>query len=455
MSETRAKIVATLGPASFPPAVLEAMVRTGVDVFRLNGAHTPPPRVAALVRRVRAVGRRVGRDLGVMLDLPGVKVRCGAVLGGTLIVKPGERLELGPARGPRPGLIPVPRAVFGALVPGAEVLLSDGSVVLRVLERGPTTARARVEAGGTIRDRVGVHVRGALHPGAVLTPLDLELARVGAAAGVDALAISFVRGPADVRRLRRILERVPVRMPLLVGKLERREAVENLDATLDACDGVMVARGDLGLEYGPEEVPGLQKRILEAASRHGRFAITATQMLESMTTAAPPHPRGGLGRRERGLRRHRRGDVVGRDGRGRPPGARRGDDEPHPGRGRGRPALPLRGRPADPRPRRRRAPAGSARRPRGGPPRHGRPGGGGRRVHARRAVGPAAREGAAPCPDLRLRARTRRGARAPAVVGRPAAATCLRAARPTPSCGPSSRGSRASSGSAPATAWSS
>jgi len=288
MTETRAKIVATLGPASFPPAVLESMARTGVDVFRLNGAHTPPARVAGLVRRVRAVGRRVGRDLGVMLDLPGVKVRCGAVADGALIVKPGERLDLAPVRGPRAGVVPVPRSVFRALVPGAEVLLSDGTVVLRVVERGRTSARTRVEAGGTIRDRVGVHVRGAFHPGAVLTRLDLELACVGAAAGVDALAISFVRGPDDVRRLRRVLERAPVRMPLLVGKLERREAVENLDATLDACDGVMVARGDLGLEYGPEEVPGLQKRILEAASRHGRFAITATQMLESMTTAARP-----------------------------------------------------------------------------------------------------------------------------------------------------------------------
>lgn len=288
MTETRAKIVATLGPASFAPDVLADLAAAGADVFRLNGAHTAPDRVAGLVRRIRATARRVGRDLGVLLDLPGVKVRCGAVPGGAMTVKQGERLDLGPARGPLPGHVPVPRSVFAALEPGAEVLLSDGTVVLRVVERGPRAARTRVEAGGTIRDRVGVHVRGARHPGAVLTALDVVLAKAGAVAGVDALAISFVRGPEDVRRLRRLLVAARVRMPLLVGKLERREAVQNLDATLDACDGVMVARGDLGLEYGPEEVPGLQKRILEAASRHGRFAITATQMLESMTAAARP-----------------------------------------------------------------------------------------------------------------------------------------------------------------------
>lgn len=286
--EPRVKIVATLGPASGAPATLAALLDAGADVFRINGAHVEAGQVERLVRGVRAAARRVGVEVGVLLDLPGVKVRCGALPGGALEVVTGSLVELALGDAVRGGVVPVPPLVFHALAPGAEVLLADGTVALRVLERRGGRVRARVEAGGTIRDRVGVHVRGAAYPGAVLTRRDLLLARTGAAAGVDLLALSFVRGPDDVDRLRRHLARGRARLPLLVAKVERREAVETLDAVLAACDGVMVARGDLGLEYGPEEVPGLQKRILEAASRHGRFAITATQMLESMTTAARP-----------------------------------------------------------------------------------------------------------------------------------------------------------------------
>ncbi len=289
--ESRAKIVATIGPASRSPSVLEALARSGADVLRINGAHTEPSAVAAIVRDVRRVERRVSRPLAVLLDLPGVKVRIGRFEGGALELVAGGvvRLVAGKAGGPgSPSRIAVPPAILAVLAKGSEILLGDGNLALRVLSRDRAGALAEVEAGGSLRDRVGIHVRGASHAGAVLTARDRELAVAGVDAGVDALAVSFVRSPNDLKALRRVLVRAGRRMPLLVSKLERREAIAALDAILDASDGVMVARGDLGLEYGPEALPGLQKRILDAAMAHGRMAIVATQMLESMTTAVRP-----------------------------------------------------------------------------------------------------------------------------------------------------------------------
>lgn len=289
--EARAKIVATIGPASRPPAMLERLALAGVDVLRINGAHTPPGAVGPLVRDVRRVERRTGRPLAVLLDLPGVKVRIGRIEGGALELEAGALATLdagGVGRAGSPARIVVPRALLPAATPGAEVLLGDGAIALRVLRGGRGGALARVEAGGTVRSHVGIHVRGAAHRGRVLTAADRALAVAGVDGGVDALAVSFVRSPADLRALRRVIDGAGRRMPLLVSKLERREAIADLDAILDASDGVMVARGDLGLEYGPEALPGLQKRILDAALAHGRLAIVATQMLESMTTAARP-----------------------------------------------------------------------------------------------------------------------------------------------------------------------
>ena len=289
--ESRAKIVATIGPASRPLAILKAMARAGADVMRINGAHAAPSEVAAVVRDVRRVERLLAKPLAVLLDLPGVKVRIGRFAGGSLELETNMTVRLvagsrgGPVTEPR---IPVPRAVLEAVTRGSEVLLADGSLALRVLRRDGAGVLACVEAGGSLRDRVGIHVRGAPHRGAVLTARDRELAVAGVDAGVDALAVSFVRSPSDLHALRRVLDAAGRRTPILVAKLERREAIAALDAILGASDGVMVARGDLGLEFGPEALPGLQKKILDEALAHGRLAIVATQMLESMTTAVRP-----------------------------------------------------------------------------------------------------------------------------------------------------------------------
>jgi pyruvate kinase len=291
MREARVKIVATVGPASRPPARLRELIAAGADVLRVNGAHAPPESLAAFVADARRAARGLRREIAVLLDLPGVKVRIGRVPGGSVELLRGDpvRLASTATRGPNGVVVlPAPRSVLVAARPGGEVLLADGNVVLEVVSRGRAGVLCRATTGGVVRDRTGIHLRGARHRGPVLLALDHRLALAGVAAGVDAIAISFVRGPEDVRGLRRRLEARASRVPLLVAKIERREAVERLDEVLGAVDGVMVARGDLGLEYGPEEVPGLQKRILETASRHGRLAITATQMLETMTTAVRP-----------------------------------------------------------------------------------------------------------------------------------------------------------------------
>jgi pyruvate kinase len=289
MREARAKIVATVGPASRGVERLAALAAAGVDVFRVNGAHEPVASFPALVRDVREAGRRAGTVTAVLVDLPGVKARLGDVEGGSTDLPRGREVALAPERGRAPaGALRVDAPTFRALLPGAEVLLGDGAVTLRVRARRGRTALARVVDGGRVSSHAGVHVRGARRPGAVPTADDVRIARAAVRAGADALALSFVEGSADVRRLRRRLAGLRRPEPLYVAKVERRAAVDGLTGLLAAVDGVMVARGDLALEYAPEEVPPLQKRILEAASRGGRFAITATQMLESMTHERRP-----------------------------------------------------------------------------------------------------------------------------------------------------------------------
>jgi pyruvate kinase len=289
MTEARVKIVATVGPASRTRETMEALARAGVDVLRVNGAHAGPSEIAAVVRDARLAARAARRVVAVLVDLPGAKVRIGDLRGGQAVLRRGDRVLLARGRGRGDATrVPASAAVLATVARGAEVLLGDGAVGLRVERVGRGGATCRVTAGGLVRSRAGIHVRGARHGGRVPTANDVRLARAAVRAGADALALSFVRGPGDLAALRRAITRKGTGDPVLVAKLERREGVESLESILSACDGVMVARGDLGLEYEPEEVPVLQKRIVEAAARHGRFAITATQMLESMTTAPRP-----------------------------------------------------------------------------------------------------------------------------------------------------------------------
>lgn len=282
----RTKTIATLGPASEAPGILEDMVRAGADIVRLNLAHGTSADHARWLRRVRAAERRTGRSLGVLADLPGPKIRLGDLGEGRTLVT-GERVRLVIAAAVPPPNLPVRWAgLLGAVRPGHRVYLADGAVRLRTRAVDRGAVDAEVEAGGFLRSRAGVNLPDGNPRLRSFTARDRSLL-AALPAGVDFVGLSFVGGPGDVERLRACLRRRP-RPPLIVAKIERRAALDRLEAIVRAADAVMVARGDLGVEVDFAEIPALQRRIVETAERLGRPAIVATQVLESMLRAPRP-----------------------------------------------------------------------------------------------------------------------------------------------------------------------
>jgi pyruvate kinase len=285
----RTKIIATLGPASADPAVLERMIRAGMDVARLNLSHGSQAGHARMIRTIRRSCRRLGRPVGLLLDLQGPKLRVGTFSGGSIRLRAGDTVTLThrSVRG-TPRRIPVayPRLMRDVRA-GDHVLVDDGLVELLVRGRDRSGLRCRVVAGGPVADHKGISFPGARLSADPLTPKDRADLAFGLRQGVDFVALSFVRRAEDVQRLRRLV-RGAQRVPLLIAKIERREAIENLEEIVAAADGVMVARGDLGVEYPPERVPVLQKRIIERANQREVLVITATQMLESMVDTPRP-----------------------------------------------------------------------------------------------------------------------------------------------------------------------
>lgn len=289
MALPRTSIVATVGPASQDEAVLASLSAAGVDVFRVNGAHTPPAELAAWVARVRRAGGRSGRMPAVMVDLPGTKVRTGPFPRGEVDLPLGARVQLLPGGEGAPDRIPVePGNALKDVPIGATVVLGDGGAVLEVLAKKGEALEARVTVAGSVSRGKGVFVPGVAFGGAVPTPEDRALAEAAVKAGADMLSLSFVRTQDDVQRLREHLSSLGARRVPLIAKIERLAALEHLDAIAARSDGILVARGDLGLDAGPERVPTLQRRILAAARRQAKPAIVATEMLESMTHAARP-----------------------------------------------------------------------------------------------------------------------------------------------------------------------
>ncbi|HUM03598.1 MAG TPA: pyruvate kinase [Thermoanaerobaculia bacterium] len=289
------KIVATIGPAAERPGALGKLLRAGVDVVRLNGAHCGPGDVRRRVALVRRAERRLGRPVGVLLDLGGPKIRLGVVAGGPLRVAPGQRVELAPraAPGRSPDAAVRVHVTYGALLadlsPGAEVRIDDGKVRLRVERRSAGSLRTRVLVGGVLRTGAGVNFPDSALSAPALTPKDRRDLREGLGAGIDFVGLSFVRTAAHVAELRRALSRVPEkRRPWIVSKIERPEALAALAAIAGASDALMAARGDLGVEIGLAAVPAAQARILAAGEASAIPVIVATQMLESMIESPVP-----------------------------------------------------------------------------------------------------------------------------------------------------------------------
>lgn len=284
----KAKIVATIGPASDSEQALESLVKAGVNVARLNFSHGTHEQHAARVSAIRAVSKRLGVPVGILQDLQGPKIRVGK-LATPMQLSVGEEVCLYATqdRAPQTGkqLLPVDfRELFDSVQVGDPLLLDDGRLKLQVSSANGRVVEAKVIVGGALSSHKGINLPGVKLRIAGFTEKDQADLAFGVALGVDAVAISFVRSAEDVRTVRTALEQLSAggRMPLLIAKLEKPEAMSELEAILDIVDGVMVARGDLGVELPPERVPSLQKYIIHAANARAKLVITATQMLESM-----------------------------------------------------------------------------------------------------------------------------------------------------------------------------
>jgi pyruvate kinase len=282
----RAKIVATVGPACADAAILRELFLAGADVFRLNFSHGSHDDHAARHATLRALELEFGRPVGILADLQGPKLRVGVFANGPVQLQPGQvfRLDLDPAPGDANRVqLPHPE-IFAALVPGAELLLDDGKLRLRVDRCDAGSADTTVLVGGRLSERKGVNVPGVLLPISALTAKDRRDLEAALALGVDWVALSFVQRPEDVHEARSLVQG----RAGIVAKLEKPAAIERLDDVIAAADAVMVARGDLGVEMPAERVPAIQKRIVRSCRRLGKPVIVATQMLESMIDSPVP-----------------------------------------------------------------------------------------------------------------------------------------------------------------------
>jgi pyruvate kinase len=281
-----AKILATLGPASSGPERIQVLYEAGADAFRLNFSHGTHEQHAERYEAIRALEAATNHPIGIVADLQGPKLRIGRFAEGRIELAVGQefRLDLDttPGNASRVGL-PHPE-VYAVLEPGVELLLDDGKRRLTVLRVGEDHAETRVLVGGPLSDSKGVNVPRAVLPISPLTEKDRRDLNFALALGVDWIALSFVQRPDDIAEARRL---IAGRAAIMV-KVEKPSAVDHLDEIIDLADGIMIARGDLGVELPPEEVPGLQKRIIRACRRAGKPVVVATQMLESMITTPAP-----------------------------------------------------------------------------------------------------------------------------------------------------------------------
>ena len=283
----RTKIIATIGPASDSEAMIKDLAEAGMDVARIGLAHGTLDEAIEKYRRVRRVEASLGRPIGILVDLPGPKVRAGSMPEGGLILAQGQTVYLAPGEGSSTAeVIEVDHdGLLTDLHIGDRVTFGDGGVMADVVDRTSDRLVCTVTHGGLLQGRPGVHIPSDRLRIPSPTPEDLHMLDVFVSEGVDMVALSFVRSAHDIRRVG--VEPHP-RGPMVVAKIETRAAVDNLDSIIEASGAVMIARGDLGAEMPIEELPHLQKRILQRCITLGRPAITATQMLESMVSAASP-----------------------------------------------------------------------------------------------------------------------------------------------------------------------
>lgn len=282
----KVKILATLGPASRSPEMIGKLLQAGVDAFRVNMSHGDHETHAATIAAIRAAEKEFHRPIAVLCDLQGPKLRVGTFREGRTVIRHGSHFTLD--RDPKPGdetrvCLPHPE-LFGVLHKGQRLLIDDGKLRLRVIRADDNEIFCSAEVGGMISDRKGVNVPDAVVPVPALTEKDRRDLAFAVAQGADWIALSFVQRPEDVAEARRLMGGYGA----LMAKIEKPAAIDRIDEIIELSDGIMVARGDLGVELNPEDVPPLQKQIVAATRRSGKPVVVATQMLESMIESPAP-----------------------------------------------------------------------------------------------------------------------------------------------------------------------
>jgi pyruvate kinase len=282
----RAKIVATLGPASSSAEMIAQLFQAGADVFRINMSHTTQERMRELVGMIRAVERDTGRPIAVLIDLQGPKLRLGTFKGGSVAVKDGDNFVLDEdttAGDATRVQLPHPE-IFAAIKPGHVLLIDDGKVKLTVTEMQPKRIVTRVVVGGKLSDRKGVSLPDTTIPASALADKDRSDLEAALETGIDWVALSFIQRPEDIADAKKITRG----RAAVMAKIEKPQAVNRLAEIMELADALMVARGDLGVEMPLEKVPGVQKQMTRAARVAGKPVVVATQMLESMISAPVP-----------------------------------------------------------------------------------------------------------------------------------------------------------------------
>lgn len=280
------RVLATLGPASNTPDMIAKLFLAGADAFRVNMSHGDQASKVEVIQAIRALEKRYGRPTTILADLQGPKLRVGRFAAGRVELAHGATFVLD--RDPTPGdasRVELPhREIFAAVEPGARLLLDDGKLVLRVIDHEADRIITNVEVGGTLSNNKGLNVPDVVLPMAALTDKDRSDLAFAIDQHVDWIALSFVQRPEDLAEARKLIGGKAA----LMAKIEKPAAIDRLEEIVELCDGVMVARGDLGVELPPQAVPPLQKRIVETARRLGRPVVVATQMLESMIKSPSP-----------------------------------------------------------------------------------------------------------------------------------------------------------------------
>jgi len=290
LAEPKTKIVCTFGPASSDPEVIEGMIKAGMDVARLNFSHGSHKDHATMIKKIRKIARGLGKEIPILQDLQGPKIRVGQLRGGSLELLKGDKLILSPdpkANGVKKRISVSYNNLSRDLKVGGNILVDDGNIELIVTQVMEEDVETEVVVGGTLLPRKGVNLPRIKSQSSSLTDKDIEDLEFGLSQEVDLIALSFVRKAKDVKRLKKLIKKAGKDVPVF-AKIEKPEAVEGLDAIIKVSDGIMVARGDLGIEMSLAKVPLTQKMIIRKCLQTATPVITATQMLDSMINSPRP-----------------------------------------------------------------------------------------------------------------------------------------------------------------------